>query len=314
MPGCCCWHGTRHFQSWHPVGLWWDSCLTLSKLTACFHSAVDFVISPLRDQCQPGQVCQSTRADNAEWDLYLVCGFSKFWWVCCHSTSGMTREIHAIHTDFFRKPSAVQNPSLMCFQKHLPPLCNTKPRLCISSDHQDWTRHTLFLPKLLLSPKLSTDGEKTTVGPAGTPAPGMSVDSQHNPSQGHLKANTTMSPSPAVCGAQTGPQWPRGSFAMSCPGSHHHCTIRADLSKAQHCPASQDILAEPRISPFPWAAPHDLNVSLATILDSQDFSIFENLTIFRASMPPMPGTKQTETQIREWDTGLLSASETDKRL
>lgn len=105
--------------------------------------------------------------------------------------------------------------------------------------------------------------------------------------------------SPAVCEAQTGPQWPPGSFTMSCPGSHHHCTTWADLSKGQHWPASQDILSEPRLSLFPgWqgngAATRDWNVSLVTILDSQSFSIFENLTVFHASMP-MPGTKQAET-------------------
>lgn len=126
MPGWCCWHETRHFQFWHPVGLWWDSCLILFELTACFHSAIDFVISPLRDQGQPGQVCQSTRADNAEWDLYLGCGFSKFYWVCCHSTSDTTREIHAIHTDFFKKTFCCAESLLAVFwDQHIFPLCVT---------------------------------------------------------------------------------------------------------------------------------------------------------------------------------------------
>lgn len=90
--------------------------------------------------------------------------------------------------------------------------------------------------------------ENDAVGPVGTPAPGMSVGSKHNPFQIALqlkaKHNNEAVPNPAMQSVLGGAWFRHGPtgdkqqrawccFATSCPGSHHQRSHpRAALSES----------------------------------------------------------------------------------
>lgn len=96
----------------------------------------------------------------------------------------------------------------------------------------------------------------------------------------------------------------RGSFTLNCPGS----TTTAPSELASPKPSTdlhlRTSLLEPALSLFPgWqgneAATRDSNIYLVTILDSQDFTIFENSTFCMPACECLEQSKQNPKQENE---------------